>query len=135
MRPRSIRYYELCYLGAVLASIVVTALTWGANGDTDQVKQIEAVLGSSFLPIFYVFVFTLSLVLWYFTARDPNRVAKWIVVIWFGLSLLGWAAGLAVGNMPNDLPGLLAVAGLVLNAVAIWFLFRPDARAWFGETA
>jgi hypothetical protein len=37
--------------------------------------------------------------------------------------------------LPNDLPGLLGGAALVLNAVAVYLLFRPDARAWFGEKA
>lgn len=27
-----------------------------------------------------------------------------------------------------------SVVAFVLNAVAVWLLFQPDARAWFGET-
>ena len=37
----------------------------------------------------------------------------------------------ALGNVA----GMALVGSLVLNAVAVWMLFRPDARAWFGETA
>lgn len=134
MRPKSIVNYEYCYLGAVLLGIVVTAMTWSANNATQEVEQIRGMLGASFLPIFYVFVYTLSLALWYFTARAPNAVAKWIVVGWFVLSLIGFGMAMAAGNLPNDLPGFVAVAALVLNAAAVWMLFRPDARAWFGET-
>lgn len=133
MRPKSIVYYEYCYLGAVLLGIVVTAITWTVNNATPEVEQIRAVLGASFLPIFYVFIYTLSLALWYFTARVPNAAAKWIVVGWFALSLIGFALALGAGNVPSDLPGLLAAVALVLNAVAVYLLFRPDARAWFGE--
>jgi hypothetical protein len=135
MRPKSIVYYEYAYLGSVLLGIVVTAMTWTTNNNTDEVEKIRAMLGPSFLPILYVFIHTLSLALWYFTARVPNTVAKWIVLGWFALSLIGFAMALAAGNLPSDLPGLLAAAALVLNAVAIYLLFRPDARAWFGETA
>jgi hypothetical protein len=135
MRPKSIVYYEYCYLGSVLLGVVVTAMTWTANNQTEEVEKIRAMLGASFLPILYVFIYTLSLALWYFTARVPNTVAKWIVVGWFALSLIGFVMALGAGNLPNDLPGLLAVAALVLNAAAVYLLFRPDARAWFGEKA
>ena len=135
MRPKSIVYYEYAYLGSVLLGIVVTAMTWSTNEQTEEVEKIRAMLGASFLPILYVFIYTLSLALWYFTARVPNTVAKWIVVGWFGLSIVGFAMALGAGNVPNDLPGLIAVVALVLNAVAVYLLFRPDARAWFGQTA
>lgn len=134
MRPKSIVYYEYAYLGSVLLGIVVTAMTWTANNQTEDVAKIRAMLGASFLPILYVFIYTLSLALWYFTARVPNTVAKWIVVGWFGLSVVGFGMALAAGNVPSDAPALLATAALVLNAVAVYLLFRPDARTWFGET-
>ena len=135
MRPKSIVYYEYAYLGSVLLGMVVTAMTWTANNATQEVEQIHAVLGASFLPIFYVFIYTLSLALWYFTARVPNTVAKWIVVGWFALSVIGFGFAISVGNVPSDLPGLIAVGALALNAVAVYLLFRPDAVAWFGERA
>ncbi len=135
MRPKSIVYYEYAYLGSVLLGMAVTAMTWTANNDTQEVEQIHAVLGASFLPIFYVFIYTLSLALWYFTARVPNLIAKWIVVGWFVLSLIGFGLALSAGNLPNDVPGLIAVVAIVLNAVAVYLLFRPDATAWFGRRA
>ena len=135
MRPKSIVHYEYAYLGSVLLGIVVTAMTWTANNATQEVEQIHAVLGASFLPIFYVFIYTLSLALWYFTARVPNAVAKWIVVGWFALSVIGFGFAIIVGNVPSDVPGWIAVGALVLNAVAVYLLFRPDAVAWFGEKA
>jgi hypothetical protein len=135
MRPRSIRQFEYCYLGSLLLGAAVTAMTWNANATAAEVQQIQSVFGSSFLPIFYVFVYALSLALWYFTARVPNIAAKWIVVGWFALTLIGVALSLVTGNVPSDLPSLLSIVAIVLNAGAVWLLFRPDARAWFGEAA
>ncbi|QDZ07101.1 hypothetical protein FPZ24_06065 [Sphingomonas panacisoli] len=135
MRPKSIVYYEIAYLASVLLGIAVTAMTWTANSQTQEVEQIRATLGPSFLPILYVFIYTLSLALWYFTARVPNAVAKWIVVGWFVLSAIGVGLALIGGNMPVNLSGALALAAFVLNAIAVYLLFRPDARAWFGEKA
>ncbi|MBN8815264.1 MAG: hypothetical protein J0J06_07445 [Sphingomonas sp.] len=135
MRPKSIVYYEYAYLGSLLLGVVVTAMTWAVNNQTQEVEQIRATLGPWFLPLLYVFIYTVSLALWYFTARVPNAVAKWIVVGWFCLSLLGSGYAILAGNVPNDPAGWLAVAALVLNAVAVYLLFRPDARVWFGEKA
>lgn len=135
MRPKSIVYYEYAYLASVLLGIVVTAMTWTANNETQEVEQIRTMLGASFLPILYVFIYTLSFALWYFTARVPNTVAKWIVVGWFALSLIGFVLAIAAGNLPSNLPGAIALAALVLNAIAVYLLFRPDAQAWFGERA
>lgn len=135
MRPKSIVYYEYAYLGSVLLGVVVTAMTWTVINQIEGMDQVRAVFGSAFMPIFYVFIYTLSLALWYFTARVPNTAAKWAVVVWFALSLAGSAFSIKAGNYPVDLAGWLAVVALVLNAVAVYFLFQPDARAWFGETA
>ena len=135
MRPKSIVRYEMFYLAAVLLGIAATAMSWGANINTDEMKQIQGVFGTSFLPIFFVFVYTLSLALWYFTARSPNIAAKWIVTIWFMLSLIGLVMSLGQGQVPTDLSSVLSLAAIALNAVAVYLLFRPDARAWFGEAA
>lgn len=134
MRPKSIVQYEYAYLGSVLLGIVGTAMSWSTINAMEGMDQVHAVLGSSFLPILYVFIYTISLALWYFTARVPNAVAKWIVVGWFVLSVIGSAYAIATGNVPADVPGWLGIVALVLNAVAVYLLFRPDARAWFGET-
>lgn len=135
MRPKSIVYYEYAYLGCVLLGIVGTAISWSTINAMEGMDQVHAVLGPAFLPILYVFIYTISLALWYFTARVPNTVAKWIVVGWFFLSVIGSAYAIVSGHMPVDVPGWLGIAALVLNAVAVYFLFRPGAQAWFGETA
>ena len=133
MRPRSIKLYELCYLGAIVLGIVATAMSWKANLNTAEMQEIQRTLGSSFVPIFFVFVYTLSLALWYFTVRVPNIAAKWIVTIWFGLSLAAFLITLAQGQRPTDLSSAFSLAALAVNAFAVYLLFRPDARAWFGE--
>jgi hypothetical protein len=55
--------------------------------------------------------------------------------LWFALSLAGLAMSLGQGQVPTDLSSLFSLGAIVLNAVAVWLLFRPDARAWFGEAA
>jgi hypothetical protein len=134
-RPVSIRRFELCYLGSVLIGAANSAMTWKDVTSTVEAAQTRAMLGDWFMPLAMVFGFTISLLLWYFTARAASLVAKWVLVVFFGLALAGFLLTLATGSRPDGIAGILSVATLVLNAVAVWMLFRPDARAWFGETA
>ncbi|THD35294.1 MAG: hypothetical protein E7773_12690 [Sphingomonas sp.] len=135
MRPKSIVTFEYCYLGSILLGVVNAAMTWKDVNGTVEAAQTRAMLGDWFMPLAMVFGLTISLLLWYFTARSASVVAKWVVVVFFGLSLAGFLFTLALGSRPDGIAGILSVAVLVLNAVAVWMLFRPDARAWFGETA
>lgn len=134
-RPKSIENFELCYLGSVLLGAVNAAITWKDANSTVEAAQTRAMLGDWFMPLAMVFGVTISLLLWYFTARSASVVAKWVVVVFFGFSVAGFLVTLAVGSRPEGIPGILSVVILALNAVAVWMLFRPDARAWFGETA
>jgi len=135
MRPKSIVNFELCYLGSVLISAINAAMTWKDVNGTVEAAQTRAMLGDWFMPVAMVFGITISLLLWYFTARSASLVAKWVVVVFFGFSLAGFLFTLGIGSRPEGLPGILSVVTLVLNAVAVWMLFRPDARVWFGEAA
>ncbi len=135
MRPKSIVNFERCYLGSVVLSVVNAAMTWKDVNSTVEAAQTRAMLGDWFMPLAMVFGVTISLLLWYFTARSASVVAKWVVVVFFGFSLVGFLATLAMGSRPEGIPGILSVVTLVLNAIAVWLLFRPDARAWFGEAA
>jgi hypothetical protein len=57
-------------------------------------------------------------------------VAKWVIVVFFGLSVLSIARALISGVVPPTL-NIFAGLAFVLQAVAVWMLFRPDAKAWF----
>lgn len=132
VRPKSIRYFELCYLGCVLVGGINTAMTWASAMASDDGQQARAVVGPWFLPIAFVFAYTLALLLWYFTARVPSRVAKWIVILWFGLSVLTVGFNLIKGPT-FETSTILSVVTLLLNAAAVWFLLRPDSNSWFAK--
>ncbi len=134
-RPPSIVNFERCYLGALLVAAVNSALNWQRMMAVPAVAQAQVAIGSWYVPVTTALGYLIPLILWYFAARRASVVAKWIVVVLFGLGVLGLAAGLAMGTMSAGLGGVLSVVSFVLNAVAVWLLFRPDARAWFGETA
>lgn len=137
-RPISIVWFERCYLGCVAVGLVNTALQWpkmmaqlAENPGTAQLGGGMSIImiGTMLLSI------AISLLLWYFAARKAAVVAKWIITVFFVISLLGIGFSAMTGTFPTGISGILGVVALVLNAIAVWNLFRPDAEAWFGGAA
>lgn len=134
-RPQSIVNFERCYLGAVLLGFIATALNWKHMQAKVAVQQTEAMIGAWYMPTILAISLLINLLLWYFAARRGSKVAKWIVVVFFVLACFGTAMNIARHNYAPGIAGVVSVAVFVLNAIAVWLLFRPDAKAWFGEPA
>lgn len=134
MRPPSIVRYEQFYLAAFALGLAATALSWEQSTATFAANPMLAQM-MWLLPALSVFGIALRLLLWYFTARQPNVVAKWVVVAFAALSGLGVITGLlalASGRVAL-LPNLIGVTSSALHVAAAVLLFRPDAKTWFGE--
>lgn len=134
-RPESIVWFERCYLGAVALGLVNFALSWNdVMAKTAANPGLER-LGPSFLPTMMIGIMAITLcinlLLWYFVARKGAVVAKWIVVIFFGINVLDVVLSIPRGSLPVGLSGILTIIALVLHAIAVWQLFKPDAEEWF----
>jgi hypothetical protein len=134
-RPKSIRLFELFYLGSVLVEAVNTAMTWAATDANPQTIQVKQMLGPWFPALLTVFTFTLWLLLWYFAARTRSNVARWAIAILYVLGLVGFVFSLTAGGPQSVIPLGLSVVSLVLTTLAVICLFRRDASAWFGASA
>jgi hypothetical protein len=128
-RPQSIINFERFYLGSLAVSLLSSVLNWSTVMKT---PGLEALPGW-FMPVVLFISFGISILLWYFVARKGSVVSKWIVVIFFGLSLLGLPGMFLETNSGLTTPLMLVVALItyVLNAIAVWMLFRPDTKPWF----
>lgn len=133
MRPQSIVNFERLYLGALALGIVNTILSW--NDTMAQVKQQPnaEILGPDFVYIVTGLSILIPLILWYFIARKASVVAKWILVVLFLLGLAGTFMMISGGTYPKGLSGILGGVTTLLQAGAIWMLFKPDAKAWFAD--
>jgi hypothetical protein len=133
MRPKSIIMFQWVYLAFIIVSALETALNWDAMVETAVMSTPE--IAPVVTPVFAgttAISFAISVLLWWLTAWKRSQVAKWIVVVFFGLVVLSFLIALATVPVTMELAKLANLVALVLNGVAVWYLFRPDAAQWFG---
>lgn len=139
MKPASIVMFGRCYVASWAIGLVNTLLAWrGAAAIIARNPQARAMpaLGPSVLVIGVAIGALVTFTLWYFVTQRASAVAKWLVTAFFAFSLVSFLASLASGKgATTGLPIIIGVAGLVLEAVAVWMLFKPDAKRWFDERA
>lgn len=132
MRPASINMFEKLFF----ISIALGALSLFLNFE-GQVAEIQsdpnlAALGAGggFLIGILVFGLLINLLLWYFIARKASNVAKWI---WVALTLLGMLGIPALFAGEFGLMKIFSLIGFLLSIAMIYYLFQPDAKAWFNK--
>jgi hypothetical protein len=134
-RPPSIVRFEQLYWASFVVGLINTATSWTSR---EQVLAANPVLANAtwFLPTITVVSIAVAVTLWYFIARVPSIVAKWFQVVFAGIGAISTLfALLAVigGRTPALLPAVLGIVANLLYIAAAVMLFRPDAKAWFGE--
>lgn len=130
MKPPSIRRFDLLYLASVALSIAAYALSYDSLVANVELRTAAAgiQLGSGTVLATIAFSIGLGLLLWFLASQRKMAVAKWIIVALFILGLTG-IPGLATGGW--SVLKTLSAFGLLLQAGAIYYLFQPDAKAWF----
>jgi len=132
MPPETIRKFSLFYLGAFAVSLIGNLLNFGRM--SAQVEQQTAgagfALGSGLVSVSLAIGALLTLLLWYLVVRKGLAIAKWIVALFFLISLFG-ALGIFAGGISSA--EAIALVAIVLEAIAVWFLFRPESNAWFAR--
>lgn len=133
MRPPSIVKFDQLYFVMIVLGLVGLVVNWETT-----MEQLEAnpglsqigLSGAGVLIGMYAFSIAISLLLWYFVSRRASNVARWIVIVLTGYGLITLPFTLFLVPMP--LASLIvALVSAALQAAMVWFLFRPDAAAWF----
>lgn len=133
MRPKSIDQFAWVYAAVIGAGLVSTALSWNDMLAQVSVQQMIARFGAATVYVVAGIGLTIQLLLWYFIARRGSVIAKWIFVILTVFAILTGVWSLFTADAASTAIAVIGVATLVLQAVALWLVFRPDTRAWFGE--
>ena len=132
MRPQSIQMFEKLYLVSLIIGVLNFVVFFG-----DSMALLESELGgdtsglgSGVMIGSFVVGMVISLTLWYFIARKGSNIAKWIFVVLTIWGLVGIPTALTMMDSPQMIVTLAITA---MQLVALFFLFRPDAKAWFSK--
>ena len=129
MKPHSMKLFDYAYLGSIFLGLLQFISGYGAlKAEIAEQSATSGVALSPLLPLaaFAAFV-AVELLLWFLVSRKRLIVAKWIIVLFFLLSLIS-VGGYFVGPMPlSEVYGLLS---LIAQAVAVAMLFRGDSIRW-----
>ena len=93
-------------------------------------KESGVEIGSGLAMGSLIFSVIISLAIWFLISRLRIGIVKWVLVVFFVFGLIGIPVILA------ELPSLAAILNLVvfvMQGAAIFFLFTPEAKAWFAE--
>ncbi|MFM6830883.1 MAG: hypothetical protein ACKOVA_11210 [Novosphingobium sp.] len=132
MRPASIVTFDRLYLVATGLGLVNSFMSIGQlQARIDAMPQLRAIGGGSgFIYGAIAAGAAISLLLWFAVAYKRSSLAKWILVAFTALAIINLPGALRqLGS--GGLGVLVSVAVEALRIVALSFLFRADAKAWF----
>jgi hypothetical protein len=139
MRPKSIVNFERVVLLGILVGIVNGVMSWDKMMAVQQAKLVAqgqgrmvGMLPSLTIGIAVVFTAIWLLLVW-LISRKGSPVAKWIYVVLAVLTLIGAIWGVSKSASYGTVPLVLAIAQHLLTLASLWFIFQPDAKAWFAE--
>ncbi len=132
MRPQSIRYFDYLFLGGMVLGILNTVFSFGETMAIVAADPATQALGDPLVFIVFtlVFSFGINLLLWFFISRKKSTIAKWILVVFMAIGVLGMPSSLAT---LSTIPATIAVVITLIQLAAIIMLFRADAKAWFAS--
>lgn len=129
-KPESIRKFDMLYLGSLVVTLV--GFVFSYSDLTEQVRRESAAagieLGGGVLLVGIAFSMAISLLLWFLISKKRIEFVKWILILLLLWSLVSLPQAFGDGLQAIDLMGL---ASTIMQVIAAYFLFRPDAKAWF----
>jgi hypothetical protein len=131
VRPNSIVQFDRFYLGAIVVGLINNLLTWNQTQAMLADPNVNpAGLGTGFQIGSMVVGLAISLLLWWLVSRKASNIAKWIIVVLFGLGLIGVLMSIGTMMQLGMLSAVVALVGVALQGFAVFMLFKPDAVAW-----
>lgn len=133
MKPGSIRKFDWLYLGSIavnLLGFVFNYDTIAAQTNAELAAQGVEGLSTGVLIGGLLFGTAISLALWFMISILRIELAKWLLLLLTAWSVLTTATAAASVFDSSVAWGLIST---IMTIVALWFLFQPDAKAWFAE--
>lgn len=133
--PRSIARFSQTMLASIGFGMLQMALNFNDQREVLARNPQTAGLGDGFLVVTLAFGFAVLLLLWFFIARRASNIAKWVLVALTVISLFWLPGTVRSAIVTGPLTLILVVVVLVLQLLAVWYLFQPDARDWLAGKA
>lgn len=131
MRPASITMFDRLYVASLVLGLINFGLAYDstlAQMEADPSVAAAGMAGPGVLWGVFGFGMAISLLLWFFVSRKASNGARWVLVVLMVIGLI--ALPFSIAELPlTELIGTLVVT--VVQVAAVYFLFRPDAKAWF----
>jgi hypothetical protein len=129
MRPESIRRFDMFYLGSVALMVLGFVISFDAAVASIQAQTAAkgVQVGAGFTIGIFAAVLLIDLLLWFLISRKRMALAKWLLVLLVIVDLYGVPALFSGALTP---PKMISLLRIVLDAVAVAFLFAADAKAW-----
>ena len=133
MKPGSIRKFDWLYLGSIAVSLLGFVFNYDTIADqTNAELAAQGIEGLSTGVLIGGLLFgtAISLALWFMISILRIELAKWLLLLLTAWSVLTTATAAASVFDSSVAWGLIST---IMTIVALWFLFQPDAKAWFAE--
>ena len=133
MKPASIKKFDMLYLGSIVVGLIGFALNYGDLVETTNAELaaagVEGMAGGIMIGSL-IFGIVINLALWFLISGLRIEFVKWILVLFAAWALFSLAATF---GLLSGLNLVFTLIGNVMTLAAIYFLFQPDAKAWFAE--
>jgi hypothetical protein len=134
MQPKSIQRFDIFYLGSLAVYIAGFFLGYDDTVALTRQQYAEAGLNldpSMWIAIAFAIGLGISVLLWWLVSSRGSNIAKWILVVFLVLGVLVMLFAYSTGAAgPLTLATGLSLLSTALSAVAIFYLFKPDAKEW-----
>lgn len=89
--------------------------------------------GTGFLLASFAVGMIINLIIWHFISARASKIAKWILTAFFAVGLISMLTNLNNPLGPQGISLGVALVITMIQAAAIYMLFRPDSLAWFNR--
>ncbi|QZH76291.1 MAG: hypothetical protein JY451_07080 [Erythrobacter sp.] len=131
MRPDSIRKFDLFFLAALAVGVASALLNYDTQMGAITTQLGEAGMAEHAGTVMFATLgigLAVNLLLWFLVSRLRIGWVKWLLLAFLIYSVLSIGVALTTVGFNLSLTGLVNV---LLKAIAVFFLFQPDAREWF----
>ena len=134
MKPAAIKKFDMLYLGSLGVSILGAVLTFDdlvAVSDDQLALEGLPAMGGGVLIAGLAFTIAITVALWFLVSKLRIEFVKYILALFAAYGVYSMAMGsTAEVPMINLLIGWIST---IMTVAAVYFLFTPEAKAWFAE--